>query len=122
MGPHLLAPEDLTLNTRCSNYPPLNKQIKKSDDDQITQRALRKTINHQVIRHMENTDSHRPGAGAERCGNSAGLSRKEGENLARKEQVETAQQNGLEYRVFLSSEDATDEDWVMVDISKLVLK
>lgn len=44
----------------------------------------------------------------------------------REENVEvvnlSAKRNGSEYQDFISSEDTTDEGWVIVDISKLVLK
>lgn len=79
---------------------------------------------------METTNHNRPEMArgeTEQYEGSRGRSRRRGrENLAREENVKavnlSAKRNGSEYQDFISSEDTTDEGWVIVDISKLVLK
>lgn len=49
MGPHPLAPEDLTSDTRCSGYSPLNKRTTRSDDGPMAEQTLKMTINRHAI-------------------------------------------------------------------------
>lgn len=124
MGPHPLAPVDLT-DTRCSRYSPLDKRTARSDDGQM---ALQMTANRQAIWGMETTEDKRPEMEWRREGQDdsiRGRSRRGGENPAREEKVAvnlSAKRNGPEYRDPISSEDTADEDWVMVDISELAPK
>lgn len=130
MGPHPLAPEDLTSDTRFSSYSRLDKRTTRSDDGQMAQRTLQMTINLQAIRDMETTNDNRSemawGGAGQYGSNRESRRRRKRENLAREEKEEAvnllAKQNGSEYQDFTSSEDAADEGWVMVDIPKLALK
>lgn len=79
---------------------------------------------------METTNHNRPEMARGETGQYEGSRGRRGrrgrENLAREENVEavnlSAKRNGSEYQDFIGSEDTTDEGWVIVDISKLVLK
>lgn len=124
MGPHQLAHGNLTSAMPSPSHAPPDGKRRALGE---RQRTSVKPVRDQEKRESgtahgdrrENTES-----GSSRS--SPRRSRRRQENLALKTKVEARDSVALrkesEYRILISSEDAADEDWVMVDVSKLILK
>lgn len=124
MGPHQLAPGNITSAMPSSSHA-LSDGKKRAFDEK--QRALVKPACHQEGRdlgttHGKGQENTEPGPSE----SSLIRSKKSQKKLVLKTKVEAKDFEALrkesEYRVLVSSEDAVDDDWVMVDMSKLILK
>lgn len=123
MGPHQLVPGNTASAMSPSSHAMPGRKGRAFDE---RQRASVKPVYHQETRDPETThgdgqENTEPG-----LSESTRRSRRGEKNLVLKTRVEAMDSAALrkesEYRVLISSEDAVDDDWVMVDVSKLTLK
>lgn len=127
MGPHPMVPGDVTSYNKSCRYCLPDDPTRRPEHRQMAQMGLMSTSDHHEVQGMvaiPGNGDYKAGGGRNDGDSKRGI--KERDNTTGKENLEattpSAQASEAEYRVFISEENAAEEGWVMIDMSKLILK